>query len=293
MPNEVILYGPDSLPYTGVNTNVTAKIAVAGATGVPQGPYPLGTQLVLRDGRKFRYGSAGATTLVVGDVIQAAAVVSTDVGMSAAASTSVNPFNGTPTTNGLPALGGTNAGNAIGFTHGAATVIANFFAEGYVVISVTPGGGDTYKILSHVALASGAATPPDVVNLWPGHFIRRALTDTTSKVDLIQHPYSRTIQSPVTTPTNVIVGVAVVALTGASGRGNFGWLQTRGICGVLTGGTLVIGATVTGTGARAGGAANQLVTKTGSTQAIENNIGAVGRVAADAAWSTIFLQIDG
>ena len=61
MPSEVILYGPDSMPYAlagdvgNNNNNVAAAVAVAGVTGVPQGPYALGQQLVLRDGRKFRY----------------------------------------------------------------------------------------------------------------------------------------------------------------------------------------------------------------------------------------------
>ncbi len=283
---EIILVGPDSMPFSGVNTNVTASIPVAGASGVPQGPYPLGTQLVFKDGRKFRYASVGATSLAVGDVQQAAANVTTDLAMSSTVSTSINPYNGKATDH---AVGGT----AIGFTHGAATTIANFFAEGFVVLTVAPGGGDYYKIASHVALSSGAATPIDVVNLWPGHSIRTALVNTATHVSLFQHPYSRVIQSPVTTPTNVIVGVSPIALTGASGRGNFGWLATRGPCAVMTSGTVVIGATVTGTGARNGGAANQLVTKTGSTQAIENNIGVVMRVSADGAWSWIFLQIDG
>ncbi len=180
MPSEIILYGPESLPYAlagdigNANNNVTAKVPVAGVTGTLQGPYPLGTQLVLRDGRKFRYVSAGVTTLVVGTTVQGSISLTTDTGMSAAASTSINPYTGVATPN-------TIGGAAIGFTHGAATVIANFFAEGYIYVNITPGGGDTYKIASHVALSSGAATPPDVVNLWPGHKIRRSLTDTSSR----------------------------------------------------------------------------------------------------------------
>lgn len=289
MPSEIILYGPESLPYAlsgdqgNVNNNVTATTAVAGATGVPQGPYPLGTQLVLRDGRKFRYASVGATTLVVGNTIQGAVQLSTDVGQSAAASTEINPYNGVATTNGL----GTNA---IGFTHGAATVIANFFAEGYAVISVSPGGGDVYKIAAHPAFANGANTPKDLVNLWPGQKIRRALTDTTSKVDLIQHPYSRVIQTPSTLPTGLVCGVAITPLTGASGRGNFGFLQTRGAAGVLTDNTsVVIGQPAIASTVTAG--AVSLVTTTNIiTSPI---IGTFLRVAASAAWSTVYLTIDG
>lgn len=290
MPNEIILYGPESLPYalsgdTGNNNNnVTAKVAVAGATGIPQGPYPLGTQLVLRDGRKFRYCSVGATTLVVGNLIQASISLTTDQNQSAVASTQTNPYNGKPTTNGLD-------GTAIGLTHGAATVIANFFAEGYIGVSVTPGGGDVYKIAAHVALSSGAnGTVPDVVNLWPGHKIRRALTDVTSKVDLISHAYSRVIQMPSTLPTGKIVGVAITPLTGATGRGNFGFLQTHGLALVLmdnTSGVVgqpAIASTVTP------GAVSLVTTTNIITSPI---VGQFAKVSASAAWSYVELTIDG
>ena len=286
MPAEILLYGPESMVGLGgasnPNQNVTAQVAVAGVSGVPQGPYALGQQLVLRDGCKFRYVSAGATTLVVGNTLQASISLTTDQNQSAAASTTVNPFTGVATTNGI-------GGAAIGLTHGGATVIANFFAEGFAHISVTPGGGDTYKIVSHVALASGAATPPDVVNLWPGQSIKRALTDTTSKVDLLSSPYSRVIQTPATLVTGVIVGVCIVPLTGASGRGNFGWVQTRGPCGVLTDNTtIVVGQPAITSTVTAG--AISLVTTTNII--VATLLGQIMRVGASAGFSCVDLRID-
>jgi hypothetical protein len=290
MPSEIIMYGPESLPYAlstdmgNKNNNVTASMPVAGVTGAPQGPYPLGTQLVLRDGRKFRYASVGATTLVVGTLIQASISLTTDQNMSAAASTVVNPYTGVATTNGL-------LGAAIGLTHGAATVIANFFAEGFIGVSVSPGGGDVYKIASHVALSSGAnATIPDVVNLWPGHKIRRALTDTTSKLDLLSHPYSRNLIMPATLPTGVITGVAITPLTGAAGRGNFGFLQTRGIAGVLMDNTTgVVGQPAIASTVTAG--AVSLVT---TTNIITSPIvGQFVKVSASTAFSYVNLTLDG
>ena len=285
---EAIFYGPDSMPYSATNTNVAADIAVASATGVPQGRYALGQQLVLRDGRKYRYGSVGATTLVVGNTIQGAISLTTDQNMSAQASTSVNPFNNATTPNTV-ATGGTNPGTAIGLTHGAATVIANFFAEGSIFVSVTPGGGDIYKIQSHVALSSGAATPPDVINLWPGRSIRTSLTDVTSKVNLLSHPYSRMIQTPATLPTAVIVGICIVPLTGATGRGNFGWLQTRGECGILTDNTtIVVGQNAISSSVTAG--AISLITTTNIiTEVI---IGQITRVGASAGFSCVNVKID-
>ncbi len=289
MPSEIVMYGPESLPYAlagdigNNNNNVTAQVAVAGVSGQPQGPYPLGTQLVLRDGRKFRYCSVGATTLVVGNTIQSSISLSTDQNQSAVASTTVNPYTGVATTNGL-------GGAAIGLTHGAATVIANFFAEGFLFVSVTPGGGDYYKIASHVALANGAATPPDVVNLWPGHKIRRALTDVTSKVDLLSHPYSRVIQTPATLATGVIAGVAITPLVGATGRGNFGFLQTRGPCGILTDNTtIVVGQPAITSTVTAG--AISLITTTNII--VSTILGQIMRVGASAGWSMVNLTLDG
>ncbi len=289
MTLDPILYGPESLPLalsgdTGnANNNVAAQIAVAGVTGTPQGPYPLGSQYVCRDGRKFRYVSVGATTLAVGTTIQASISLTTDTGMSATASTTVNPYTGTIATNGL-------ANAALAFTHGAATVIANFFAEGFIYVNVTPGGGDTYKIAAHPAFASGANTPADLVNLWPGHKIRRALTDTTSKVSLLSHPCSRVIITPSTLPTGFINGVAVTPLTGATGRGNFGFVQTRGPVGVLmdnTSGVVgqpAIASTVTP------GAVSLVTTTNIITSPI---VGTFMFIGASAAFSMIFCTIDG
>ena len=287
MATEVIMYGPESMVGLGgasnPNQNVAADVPVAGATGVPQGRYALGQQLVVRDGRKYRYVSAGLTTLVVGNTIQASISLTTDQNQSAAASTTVNPYTGVATTNGI-------GGAAIGLTHGGATVIANFFAEGFAHISVTPGGGDSYKIAAHVALASGAATPPDVVNLWPGHTIKRALTDTTSKVDLLSSPYSRVIQTPATLATGVIVGVCIVPLTGATGRGNFGWVQTRGPCGVLTDNTTIIVGQPAITSTVTAGAIS-LVTTTNII--VATLVGQIMRVGASAGWSMVDLRLDG
>ncbi len=281
---DCILVGPESMPYSSKNSNVIAQVAVASVSGAPQGPYPMGTQFITKDGRKYRYSSAGAVTLVVGNTLQAAIPLTTDVNMSATSGgTNPRPNQGGSATY-LNAVG--EGGASI--THGAATVIANFFAEGFLVVSVTPGGGDTYKIHDHLALASGGG--PDVINFWPGHSLRRALTNTTSKIDLTQHPNSRIIQLPVTTLTSICVGVCIVPLTGATGRGNFGWIQTRGACGVLTNGTLIIGepATVPPTGA--GGSTSPYA---GGAAETGTPIGYVLGVAASTAWSTIFLTLDG
>ncbi len=290
MASEIILYGPESVPLAlatdvgNLANNVTADQAVAGVTGMPQGRYPLGTQFVCQDGRKFRYGSAGGSTLIAGNVLQGAVALTTDRVQNSTASTSTNPYTGTTTPN-------TAGGVAIGFTHGAATVIANFFAVGFVNVVAAAGsaGGQVYKIAAHVAFASGANTPIDVVNLWPGHKIRVTIPDTASCIDLVQHFYSRMIQLPATLQTQPVCGVAVTPLTGATGRGNFGFVQTRGPCGVLTDGSTVVLGQPAIISTTAGAVALVTTTNIITSQIIGNFM----RIGGSAGWSVVNLTIDG
>jgi len=235
------------------------------AANVQKGQLPLGTQIIFQDGRKFRYAMNGGTLLVVGNVITGATPIATDADLTAAA--------------------GAIGDRLITFTHGAATTIANYFSEGLVVVSVTPGGGDTYKIANHLALRN--ATAGDVVNLGPGHALRRALT-TTSRLNLAPNPYAFVIQSAVTTLAALPIGVAVAAIPATSGAG---WLATRGPCGVLTAGTVIAGnRAVVPTGV-AGAAGPE--TAVAANSKIETTIGWIQQVAGNTAWSTIDLKIDG
>lgn len=256
--SEQILYGPDGAQYATYAT-------------LPLGTQrlPLGTQLVMQDGRKYRFSRAGGSALVVGNTLQAEAVT-TEVNLTPAAAA---------------------VGDALITLTSVSTEAANFFAEGYIGVSVTPGAGQSWKVLSHLLLTSGAG---DIINLATAGFeiagtryggVRTALT-TTSRVDLISHPYKGLIQLPVTTLTSIPVGVAVsaIALSGC------GWVATRGTHWVLTNGTLIIGepATVPPTGA--GGATSPYA---GGAAETGVSIGTVLRVGASTAWSPIFLTIDG
>jgi len=219
--------------------------------------WPLGTKLVLQDGREYRFAKAGAAALVIGDLLQAPANVANDVGRAGIA-TAVGSY--------APTL-----------TLGGATT-ANLYAEGYWMIAVAnaaaAGGGDTHKIDNHLA-----GTTAMVFNLAMYNALRTAI-DTTTRVALIQNPYAGVIQVPVTTPTGICVGVAqsAVALTG------FGWIQIKGMAAVLTSGTVTLGAPV---------AAIAVAGAVGPIAAIATQppVGFCQRVAAGAAWSTIQLNL--
>ena len=252
-----VLYGPDSTIYDTYDAVSPAPGVFTDGYVAVRGRHRMGTQLIVASGRKFRFGLAGASALVVGNVIQPAAIVSTDISMAAAA---------------------TAAGaKSITFTHGAATVVINYFAEGHANISLAPGAGFMYPISSHAALTSGGA---DTVYLSEGHEIKTALT-TTSDVSLIANPYAGLLQfaASISGPP---VGVAVSAIPAA----DFGWLQTYGDASVLTQGTLVIGANAVADTATAGAAGP-------ATAATEAVIGRVRTVEATTEWSVIFLTLDG
>lgn len=178
--------------------------------------YPLGTRGVTRDGRVFRYCLAGASDLVVGNVIQAPAQITNHQQLTPVAA----------------AVGASTITAALGAT--AATV--NQYADGWAIIDTTPGLGYMYPISGHAAVASAGNI---TISLPSDSKVEVALT-TSSRVSLQANPYSGVIQSPVTTLTGAVVGVAVYPITAAQ----YGWIQTHGPGAVLIAGTPGVGLAV-------------------------------------------------
>jgi hypothetical protein len=123
----------------------------------------------------------------------------------------------------------------------------------------------------------------DIVYFSQGHTIRVATT-VDSKYDLIQNNYKGVLQVPVTTVGSAPMGVALKAVTTLRGT----WIQTRGVASVLGSGTLIAGDVV------APSIAAGAVSPIGNAeQDTAPPVGYAIFVAATAAWSTIFLRIDG
>ena len=179
--------------------------------------HPFGAQMILEDGRKYRWAKAGGSDLVVGNVIQAAANVANHVDTTAAA-------------NAIDAL-------TLTTTLGATAATIDQYFEGYANISVDPGAGRLYKFGTTPVVASSGSF---VGTLYVPFKILVALT-TTSRVDLLKNPYDNVIQAPATTLTGAIVGVAVAIILTSETGNNWGWLQTRGMASILTAGTLILG----------------------------------------------------
>ena len=157
--------------------------------------HDLGAVMAADNNRRFVYVLNGAVAMVRGSMMQAAAEDTADQALAVAAA----------------AVGATSI-----VTTTTVTVTANQYAGGFVVVSVTPGLGQVFKIKSHPAATAA------VVTLTLEDPIQVALT-TDSRIDLVASPYSGVVITPATL-TGCPVGVAVNAIS----ANQYGWLQTWG-----------------------------------------------------------------
>lgn len=180
-------------------------------------------QLIFGDnGKAFRYVQAGASALVVGNLLQSSAV-----------DTQFDDMAVTAQAAGL---------TTVTVTNGTTVLTGGEFAGGTLSVSVTPGLGDEYTVLSSSAAANGGT-----ITLTIDRPLRTAWT-TSTKVTLRRSPFAGVIQCP-TTLTGTVVGVAITAIPASS----FGWIQTKGVAGVLSdNSTGAVGSDVSAPGASAG-----------------------------------------
>lgn len=174
--------------------------------------HQLGAIGIAPDGRKFRYAKVGSgSALVAGNLLQSPAEDTGDEGLAVAAAA---------------------AGALSVVTTSTVTVTANQYAEGYIVVSITPGLGNVYRIKSHPAATAAALT----IQLHDP--IKVALT-TDSRIDLVYNPFDGVIQWPAS-ESGAAVGVALTAASASA----YTWIQTGGIAAVLQEGATAVGAQV-------------------------------------------------
>ena len=177
---------------------------------VPEGLY-VGQLVAGNQGKMFRYVKAGASALVPGNVVQSPAIDT--------------QFNDLVVTAAV-AIGDT----VIGLTNGTTAVTAGELIGGTAVVSVTPGLGQEFTIVGNGAAGNGAA-----LSITVDRPLRVALT-TSSRITIRKNPFNGVIQSPATTLTGIPVGVAIYAIA----AGEFGFVQTHGVAGVLSDNTSII-----------------------------------------------------
>ena len=214
-----------------------------------------------KTGKAFRYVLAGGSSLVVGNLLQASAQDTTyenmTIGTAAVAGDAyLQVTNGTATITDLQFRGGT----------------INVYTAGTVTV------GDEYTITA----VTGTLTTGGALKVWLDKPVRTAFT-TGAKVNMKQSPWSGVIQAPATTQTEIAVGVAIYPITNAQ----YGWVQTHGVCSVLSdGSTFAVGSDV---GTPSGTAGCVTVFAAGTTH---QRVGVVRQAAASAHCITAFLQID-
>jgi hypothetical protein len=185
--------------------------------------HPLGTIAVTKDGRVLRYSQAGDTLLVVGNLLQGIPKVTAHLANTPPA----------------VAIGATS----FTYTPGAATGVANLYAEGVLMVDTTPGNGYTYRVSGHPAIASSTAF---TLTLDPDDAIQVALT-ASSRVGLHTNVWKLMVQCP-TAITARVAGFCVSPMA----INNYGWVQTRGPVAALINGTPAITSPVANSATTAG-----------------------------------------
>lgn len=186
--------------------------------------WPLGTQMVLQDGRRYRFALNGAGAATAGLLFQSEVPDGNfDTLAVVAASSTYN-------TAGLKTVRATLPASAIA---------KNLWAEGYAVTEAAAGAGEgyAYKIVEHPASAGS-----EDVNFTLATPLKHTL-NTSDKLTFMRHPYGAVIVHPAP-PTAALVGVAAGAIAAAS----YGWFAVGGPQPCLVVGTHVIGGGIIATG---------------------------------------------
>jgi len=206
-------------------------------------------------GRKFRYVKAGATALVVGNVLQSPARDTQFTGMAVASAAAIGV-------------------TTLALTNGTTTTTLDEFAGGIAVVSESTGIGQQFIIAGNTVATSGAAL---TVTLKDG--VRVALT-TSSKVTLWKNLYNGVIVSP-TTRTGKTVGGAIFPIA----ANEYGWIQTGGPGAALSDVTVsAVGEAVSPSTTTAGAVTKQVT--------LLENIGTTPILGVSAKVSPIFWSID-
>lgn len=229
--------------------------------------HPLGTIACSRDGRIYRYSTAGGAALIAGNIIQGAAPIANHLALTAVAE----------------AIGAGSVLDPITVTPGNTAGAANLYAEGMLCISDGTGVGYAYRVSGHAAIVASTAFS---LYLDPDERINVAL-DSTSRYGLHHNPWKNVIIAA-TTVTAPVVGGAVSLIPANTTAQNYGWLQTRGPFPALINGTPGVGIGVVSSATTAGAVDVAAV-------AAEVNVRIIGRmmqVGVSTKNNMVFLQID-
>jgi len=172
---------------------------------------PLGSELSLNDGRKFRYCKNGAVALAAGKLASSPAWVSTETAL---------------------AVNTAAKGDMVLLITTGSAVLEDAYKDGFVFVEAGTGAGQILKISANEA----ASTAEGRFDLYDPVRVAFAAGDT---VGLVYNRFSGTIATVDTdgTETETPVGVPLIPVS----IGYYYWAQFAGLCNVLCDGTPAIG----------------------------------------------------
>lgn len=241
------------MPFTGPAQISTQDVFRTSTTKL----MPLGTQGVTRDGRVYRYGLAGGSTLAPGKINTTAAVVANHQNIAVQTAANVGD-------------------QQISVTVGATAVAVGEYDDGYVVGYDVSGVGQALRVSGTPAIASsGTGT------LFLGDAVATAAT-TSGKVNLEHNQWWSAIVAPTSATGDFVNGVVNVSLA----SGSYGWFQTRGPAAVLGNGSITKGSGVV-QGATTAGSVDIEAAAT-----ITQRVGFAVQTGTSTKYNTVYLTID-
>lgn len=218
-------------------------------------------------GKAFRYALNGAVALVKGNLLQEAVADTQFINL------------------GIGTAGA--VGDAfLQVTNGTTTVVPTQYLDGTINVYTagTVALGDEYTITA----VTGTLTTGGALNVYTDKPLRYAYS-TSAKVNMFASPWAGVIQAPVTTQTGMPVGVAIYEIPASTSTiFQYGWVQTHGICNVLSSGdTFAVGSELGTPCITAGGSPGVYVAGT-----THSRVGIVRQAAASGHGIVLFLQID-
>ena len=161
-----------------------------------------------KTGKAFRYVLNGGAALVKGNLLQASAQNTTYDNMAVGTAGAVGDTY-------LQITNGTSTITAAQFVGGSISV----YTAGTVAVC------DEYTIIG----LAGTLTTGGALQVYIDRPLRYVYT-TSAKVNMKKSPWSEVIQFPVTTQTEMPVGVAQYELP----LNTYGWVQSHGVCAALS-----------------------------------------------------------
>jgi hypothetical protein len=215
-----------------------------------------------KTGKAYRYVRAGASDLVVGNLIQASVRTAQHENLAIGTAAAVGDLY-------------------LQVTNGSTTIVPADFVGG--TISVYTAGtvaiGDEYTIVD----IGGTLTSSGALKVYTDKPIRYVYS-TSATVNMKKSPFSGVIQAPITTATEMCVGVAIWPIPATE----YGWIQTHGVTAVLSSNqTFAVGSDLGTPCLDAAGAVNVYAAATA-----KQRVGVSRMANATGSGVVMFLQID-